>query len=480
VVLVAAIVLTHPTHAPAALAIVTGAALVTPETRPSLARAALGVAAAFALAAFWLLPLVVRLEETRALAWGALALPASVAPFTAALIGLALVGWRRGGDGASPGAWLLRAVALAALAVALDAVVAEPLGLRVLPADRVADGAWMTLLMAGGLGAGTVVHLVERRLPAALASLTVCAGLVAFSAPGGTLALWPRPADWPSFASVSQGLRLDSLWRTLRAAPAGRVLFVRSGVPLVFGTAWYRPHTHVTALTPVLAGTPILGGTFTHGSPIAALVYRGDAGRAPITRLAEQLDGESLFGRRLETLDAATFESYARAFDVTTVVALEDDAARLPFITDHPRYRRTIVPPFLVFVATDAPARASAGGPGLEIAAGAGPWVSARQAYYPLWRAERDGRPVQTRRGPRGELEIEANGSPGVVRLVYEPGAPEILATLVSAVTLVLLAADAARHRRRRRSASGELAAGPDAQRRAHGAGRIEDGDLQR
>jgi hypothetical protein len=372
-------------------------------------------------------------------------------------------------------------VALAALAVAADAFVAEPLGLRVLPADRVADGAWMTLLMASGLGAGTVVQVLGRRVPAALASLAVCAGLVAFSAPGGALALWPRLADWPSFASVSQGLRLEGLWRTLRAAPAGRVLFVRSGVPLVFGTAWYRSHTHVTALTPVLAGTPILGGTFTHGSPVAALVYRGDPGHTPITRLAEQLDGESLFGRRLDTLDAATFESYARTFDITTVVALEDDAARLPFVADHPRYRRTIVPPFLVFVATDAPPRAIDGPTrAIEVTAGAAAWVSARRAYYPLWGAERDGRPVPTRRGARGELEIEADGRPGVVRLVYGPGAAEILAMLVSAVTLALLAADAAWHRRRGRSASGQIAAGSNPQGRAHGAGRIEDGHLQR
>ncbi len=282
----------------------------------------------------------------------------------------------------------------------------------------------MTLLMASGLGAGTVVQGLGRRLPAAVAALAVCASLIAFSLPGRALALWPRPADWPSLASVSQGLRLESLWRTLRAAPAGRVLFVRSGVPLVFGTAWYRPHTHVTALTPVIAGTPILGGTFTHGSPIAALVYRGDTRREPITRLAEQLDGESLFGRRLDTLDAATFESYARAFDITTVVALEDDAARLPFVTDQPRYRRMVVPPFLVFVATDAPPRALPGGPReIDVAGSSDAWVSARLAYYPLWRAERDGRPVPTRRGAHGELEIKADAGPGVVRLVYGPGA---------------------------------------------------------
>ena len=472
VLLLAAIVLTHPTHTPAALAIIAAAALATPVPGRSMAGAALGVVGALGLAAFWLLPLVAHLEETRALAWGTLTLAPGGTPFTAALIGLAFVGWRRGNTHRAPSStWLLRAVGFAVLAVVLVAFVAEPLGLRVLPADRVADGAWMTLLMASGLGAGILVQLAGRRIPAVIATLAVCASLVAFSLPGRALALWPRPADWPSLESVSQGLRLDSLWRTLRAAPAGRTLFVRSGVPLVFGTAWYRPHTHVTALTPVFAGTAILGGTFTHGSPIAALVYRGDTRREPITRLAEQLDGESLFGRPLETLDTGTFESYARVFDITTIVALEDDAARLPFVTDHPRYRRVVVPPFLVFVATDAPPRAIPGREReLQIIEGAAPWVSARMAYYPLWRAERDGRPVPTRRGALGDLEIKTDGGPGVVRLVYTPGGTEILAVMVSVVALVTLAADAARRRRRARSALREIAPGADPERRAHGA----------
>jgi hypothetical protein len=281
--------------------------------------------------------------------------------------------------------------------------------------------------------------------------------------------------------SVRQGLRLDDLWRTLRAGPAGRALFVRSGVPLVYGTAWYRPHTHVTALTPLLAGTAIVGGTFTHGSPVAALVYRGHARREPITRLAERLDGESLFGHRLETLDAATFEAYASRLGVTTVVALEDDAPRLPFLTDNPRYRRVVVPPFLVFAAVDAPpVAATSGTRDLELGDRAGAWVPARIAYYPLWRAERDGRPLATRRGALGDLEIEADGRPGPVRLVYGPGAAEILGLAVSGLALVALAAGAVGRGRRARSAPGEVAAGQEAQRGAHGAGGVEDPHAQR
>ena len=155
----------------------------------------------------------------------------------------------------------LHAVWLATLAVAIDALVLEPFGVRFLPADRVADGAFLLLLVASGLGAGVVVDAIGRRLPASAVAAAVIAGLVVFSLPGQRLALWPRAVDWPSYAAMTRGLRLDDLWHALRDAPPGRVLFIRSGVPLVHGTEWYRPHTHVTALTPWVTGRDIIGGS---------------------------------------------------------------------------------------------------------------------------------------------------------------------------------------------------------------------------
>jgi hypothetical protein len=467
VALIAAIILTHPTHTPAALAIVAASVLATPAPRRGGVQATLGVLIALGLVAFWLLPLLLRLQETRALAWGSLTLAPLLTPFGAGLLGLALVATSRRGAGVIA----LHAVWLAALAVALDALVAEPLGVRFLPADRVADGAWMTLLIASGVGAGVIVHAVSRRLPMAAAALGVTAALIAFSLPGKALALWPRAADWPSQASVTRGLRLDDLWRTLRAVPSGRVLFVRSGVPLVYGTAWYRPHTHITALTPVLAGREILGGTFTHGSPIAALAYRGAARPGAITKLAEQLDGDSLLGRPLDALDAASFDAFAARFRVAAVVALEDDGPRVTFLTDNPRYRRLVVPPFLVFVATQPPSpiRRRADGTRDVSVDTASDWASTGIAYYPLWRAERDGRPLATRRGTDGDLEVKVDASAGAVRLVYRAGIIEVVALGASAVVLLGLAWSAVR----------EVAARRHAERGADRVRRIEDPRVQ-
>src|SRR5207237_5885228 len=134
---------------PAAAAVLVAAALVSPARR-AVACVAVAVLAALGLAAFWLVPLLVHLAETRALAWGALARSTITTPFTAMLVALALLAVTRRQSPAITAA--LHAVWLTVLGVGLDALVIEPLGLRFLPADRVAAGAWILLLVASGLG----------------------------------------------------------------------------------------------------------------------------------------------------------------------------------------------------------------------------------------------------------------------------------------------------------------------------------------
>jgi hypothetical protein len=445
IVVLTGIVLTHPAHTPAALAVLVAAALASPAPRAT-ARAAGAALVALALAAFWLVPLLAHLGETRALAWGTLAHLTLASPFTALLVALALLAVARRRSRAFTSA--LHALWLAVLGVGLDALVAEPLGVRFLPADRVADGAWILLLIASGLGAGFVIDAVPRRMPAFVAAGVVIITFILFSMPGRALVLWPRAADWPSYATVTRGLRVDDLWRALREAPPGRVFFIRSGVPLVYGTEWYRPHTHVTAMTPLQTGRDIIGGTFTHSSPVAAFVYRGDAGPAPITRLAEQVDGVSLFGRPLDALDAATFQAYARGLRIAAVVALEDDAAHVGFLADS-HYRRRSVPPFVVFVAIDPPP------PMRKVAEnrweitldGDGEWRSTGMAFSPLWRAGDDRRPIETRRGRLGDLEVKVEPGVGTVRLAYGPGTVEIAALVVSVAAMGALIGERWRRR---------------------------------
>ncbi len=444
--LAALIVLTHPAHLPAAVVLVVLAALVAPPLgrRLTIALAWLGVAAL--LTAFWTLPLIARLSETRALAWGRLADAAGAPALAAVLTLLALGALLPARTSRSGAGWLTALFPWAmGIVVVLDALVLEPLGLRWLPADRVMDSAWLALVLAGGVGAGGIRGAgappawpaTARRVQLGLTAVLVVLAL-GLLAPG--LTLWPRAAAWPTQAATVRGLRMEALWRALADAPPGRVLFVRSGVPLVYGPEWWRAHTHITALTPRETGRAIVNGTFTHPSPIAALVYRGDAGPGAITDLVERLDGVSLFGRPLETLDAAALEAYAQRLRVSAIVALEDDLPRLAALADHPRFRtRRTLPPFVVWLgsAAELPMPSGAGRLRVAVDGARGAWTSAGIAYYPLWRATTAGRALETRRGVAGDLEVRAPAT-GVVELAYGPGTPELAGLAVTALGVLL------------------------------------------
>jgi hypothetical protein len=343
-----------------------------------------------------------------------------------------------------------------ALVVVVDRFALEPLGMRWLPANRVIDGAWIAFILAAALGwsgargvsAEPRTGFPRRELVTGVAGVLLA---VVVSWPSQrTLTLWPRAADWPSLASIERGLRLTDLWAALREAPAGRVLFVRSAVPLVYAQGlreWYRPHTHVTALTPLFASRAIVNGTFTHPSPIAALTYRGDAGPGPITRLVEQLDGVSLFGRPLDALAPETFLRYAEKLGISVVVAIDEDAPRLSVLEQSGAFVRRASPaPFLIYARREAVALPHAVAPGrwtLTLAGDRDAWVSARTAYYPLWRARVDGAPIETRRGSDGDLEVKLDrgGGARTIELDYRPGVPEICGIVVTAVGVIGLVA---------------------------------------
>src|SRR5438132_13892354 len=142
--ILAAIVLTHPAMLPAAVTLIVIGAAARPPWRARLAAGLLGLAFAAALTAFWTVPLLFRLEHTRALAWGE---APTIGVFGAALALLALVGLARA-RGAGPSA---RVVALfpwaMVLVVLVDRFALEPLVLRWLPANRVVDGAWIAFIM---------------------------------------------------------------------------------------------------------------------------------------------------------------------------------------------------------------------------------------------------------------------------------------------------------------------------------------------
>jgi hypothetical protein len=451
--LLALIALMHPAHLPTGLAIIVLGVVMGPRARRSLTDAGVVVGLAAALTAFWTLPLLARLEHTRALAWG------SFTPWTLfgtlgahpllaalALLALALALDRRRPRtilGALP--WVMAGVVIA------DATVLDRLGVRWLPADRVADGMWLALVLGAGSGLDALLRGRSPRVVLAVATLAWLT-IVGLALPAGTLSLWPRPADWPSLAMVSRGLRLPDLWAALQKAPPGRVLFVRSGVPLAHGTEWWRPHTHVTALTPVMAGREIVHGTFTHPSPLAALVYRGDPGPGAITTLAERLDGHSLFGRPLADLDAAALEAYADRLGLTAIVVLDEDLPLVGALREARHFLpRPPIGPFHIWERQAPSAVPIALGGGqwrVRLVGEPGAWAPARLAYFPLWTATRAGQPLETRRGPLWDLEIKLDAGDGAIELAYGPGPAEWAGVAVTAAAMAAGLVAVARRRR--------------------------------
>lgn len=455
--LLAAVVIIHPAHLPTAVGIVLTAALAaSPHPWARLRPAVLAFGLAAALTAFWTLPLLVRLQHTRALAWGTLGIGPTSAlfrplPLTLIALGVLASPLVRVAPLPRTAGLVARVPWIMALVVAADALVAEPLGMRWLPADRVADGAWMALVLAAGLGAGQLIQRLagSDRLPLAAGAVATVLVLALLAQPGRTLTLWPRPGEWPTSASIERGFRLPELWTALSGGPEGRVLIARSGLPLMHGTAWYRPHTHITALTPLRSGRPVIHGTFTHPSPVAAYMYRGDAGGGPITMLAEQVDGRVLFGRPLADLDAPTFNDIADRLGISQVLVFDEDLpVRDAMAVNGAFTLRPSFPPFVVYERRSTAAIPREVAPGQwRVALGGGPgdWVSARVAYYPLWRAEQDGQSLPTREGRLGELEVRLAAVGRPVGLTYREAWPEQAGVVVSGAAGLLWLAWVAR-----------------------------------
>src|SRR5205085_2435521 len=143
--------------------------------------------------------------------------------------------------------------------------------------------------------------------------------------------------------------------------------------------------------------------------------------------------------RPLDVLDAATLNDHARRLGISVVVALEDDLPRLAALVDNALFRaRRVEPPFVMWLGPAAPLPEPSG-PGrwrVTLPPSGGEWTSAGMAYYPLWRAAANGRPVATRAGADGQLEVRASG--GAIELTYGPGAPELAGVALTVAGILL------------------------------------------
>lgn len=469
--LIAAVILTHPAHGPAALALLAlGACIGAGARRRRLAQAAMVGLLAVGLAAIWLLPLLVHLRMALPLAWGdgsVLGLLRRLARPLIVLLALAqLAAWlstRSRAARTDVNRWLLAFAPAMAAIVLMDALLA-PLGMAWLPADRLFDSFLLALVLGASLAAPLLAARLPRLGPAGAATAMLGAALVlSGGSPEPSLSLWPWRGQWPTYAETVRGTRMDVLWQVLRDAPPGRVLFLRSGVKLDYRPEWWRPHSHLTALTPVETGRAIVNGTFTHPSPIAGLLYTGSADAKAITALVEERDGAFLFGQPLAALTAGDLSRWMDLLAISAVVTTDADG-ELSALLDSPAdfLRPRAVGPFRVYlsrVPRTLPAPSGAQTWRLTPPAGARGWIAAGFAYSPLWQAAAGGRSLATRRDALGMLEVDAPGGDGPIMLHHAPGAAEKVGVAVTALSAVLLAAALAR--RAGRSSAPPAADGP-------------------
>ncbi len=451
--LLAAIIVTHPAHAPAAVALILLA--VFPGIRPTRARidvALFLLLSGVGLAGFWLIPLLAHLEMALPLAWGNNSLGVITHLFkdVPALIillglhGLAIARVFRRDSAPEVQKWLLALAPTMFLLVFLDAAVLGTFGVLWIPADRLLD----SFLLALVLGAATVLSR-----PLTIREGLYCIGgpvlLMALLGPGAgepLASLWPKTGDWPKRAEVVRGSKVDDLWAMLKGAPAGRILFLRSAVPLSYRPEWWRPHSHITALTPLESGRAIINGTFTHPSPLAGLLYTGSASNRPITLLVEQRDGVALFGLPLEGLSAEQFNRFAVALGISGVVALDEDEGHIPFLSENPAFMKpAVIGFFRVFLSQAPRAIPEPLGPQgwrLPAASHSAAWLKTGMAWSPLWRADSAGKRLAVRRDGFGMLEVEASSGARPITIEHRPGAAELggLALSFAAAIALLIA----------------------------------------
>ncbi len=473
-VALAASLLMHPYHQPGILLALLIYALVRrlPLLR-SIGRLGVLVVPALMLDGFWLLPLFAHsstamiplVRATLDQTWRLLTDPA-LAPF--ALLALPAVARARSEQDAGKRAILLVLTALpVALGVTMLGVhitLIERLQFYRLDPVRLIGEFYLGLVLLAAIGAVQVAHWLarlanSRRIPGAAAATGFLLVLwVYLSVPfqQSAVALQPGRDQEPRFLSQAiKDYSLDELWETLRQAP-GRVLFTSFSTRLNARGGEAFPTT-LAALTPLYTKRPIIGGTYSHWSPIAALVWVGNPTPPVLEGLAEDQDDRGLFGVAWEELDHAVFAAYCRRLNVSTIVASSYDYQTRLFLDASPHLQSYFNNGYFFvyrlkdhagewFEARNATVEMAEHGDdstALRVrSAQADAQVQIKQYAYPLWSAYTEkGEQLPVTADDLGLIEIALPaGEDYVVTVRYEQGAVEQLGNWLSIVSTLVLA----------------------------------------
>jgi hypothetical protein len=178
---------------------------------------------------------------------------------------------------------------------------------------------------------------------------------------------------------------------------------------------------------------------------VAGLLYTGSAANRPLTRLAEQLDGESLFGRPLDALDVPTFNRVVARLGVSVVVGLERDVRRSLFLSDNPVFgHRARIGSFIIVSSDGTRAEPEPVGPQRwrvpVTSPGTGGWAPLSIAYSPGWVARAGGATAAVRRDDLGLVQVAIPPGATEVELQHRPGMVDWIGAAGSLLSLALLA----------------------------------------
>lgn len=299
------------------------------------------IAGALMLDAFWLAPLLAHsssqmiplLRTTFDQTWRELTAP-GLYPFALlALVGLSIV---RETLPTAQRAFILALAALVfllgAFMLAVHVVLIDSLGIYQIDPVRLIGEYYFALILLAAIGLGALARRAaawwsrDARMRTILAASVVGIVCAAFAANFyyAHEKFFPRANDEPRFLQDARAqYQLDEFWQVLRATP-GRVWFTSYTTPLKkFGTEPFP--TTLAALTPLFAGRDMIGGTYSLWSPVAALMWVGELETRVLHGLAEETNDRALFGVSTEALSDELLLDWVQRFNVTTVVASEDD-----------------------------------------------------------------------------------------------------------------------------------------------------------
>lgn len=325
------------------------------------------------------------------------------------------------------------------------AVLFQGLGIVALDPIRFIAEYYMAILLLTGVAVGALCSAHLWRAPLLAVALI---GLFAVKIAPTVPVAWRDVHDRARIAPETTKSYLlghpafAGLWEALRDDPArdGRVLFTSYYLQVAWDDGRTTP-TAIKAMTPYFTGREIVGGTFSHWSPVARLLWVGDPWARLLPERVELEDDRSLFGIPWDQMTDAALLEAAQALAVTTIVADADDVNARAMLDAAPHFRRFWDNGhfYLYHVEGDAGSWIAVRNAAASLTARSprqwrvavaqaqpGATLTVKMAPYPLWRAEAAGRPLTIRTDRYAVQWVELPvGGPYTVTFTYREGWPE-------------------------------------------------------